>query len=70
MALVLVLSILVLLTALVVAFLVDSLTDLSDSKSYAEAARARSIADLAVNVVEGQVRAGVAGVDSNNKPLA
>jgi uncharacterized protein (TIGR02600 family) len=69
-ALVLVLSILVLLTAVVVAFLVDSLTDLSGSKSYSEAIRAQSLAGAAVNVVEGQIRAGVAGVSVSNQPLA
>ena len=69
-ALVLVLSILALLTALVVAFLVDSTTDLGASKSYAEAARAKLLGHTTLNLVEAQIRAGVAGVDSKGNPLA
>ncbi len=68
-ALVLVLSILVLLTALVVAFFIDTTTDLSASKNYSDAARAQQLAHAAVNVVEAQIRAGVSG-GTTGAPLA
>lgn len=60
-ALILVLSILVLLTAVVVAFFTNATTDLTNSKSFSDASRVRLLADSAVNVVEGQIRAGTQG---------
>ena len=62
-ALVLVLSILVLLTAVVVAFFISASTDLTNAKSFADEARVKFLADSAVNVVEGQIAAGTKGVD-------
>ncbi len=55
-ALVLVISFVVLLSALVVAFFSRVTTDLSSSKSYAEGVTARQLADSAIGVVMGQIR--------------
>ncbi len=56
MALVLVISFVVLLSALVVAFFSRVTTDLASSKSYAEGVTVRQLADSAVGVVMGQIR--------------
>ncbi len=65
-ALVLVLSILVLLTAVVIAFFMNATTDLTSSKSYSDEMRVRLLADSAVNVVEGQIRAATQGGTGGN----
>ncbi len=57
-ALVIVLAMLVLLSALVVAFMVSVKTDLSASQSYQGGVTTRVLADSAVNLVIGQIREG------------
>jgi uncharacterized protein (TIGR02600 family) len=69
-ALIIVLSILVLLTAVVVAFLNESSSNLVVSKGYSEATRAKLLADSVVNLVEGQIHAAAAGVDGGGNPMA
>ena len=60
-ALVLVLSILILLTAVVVAFFTNATTDLTASKGYSDANRVKLLGDSAVNLVEAQIREGTKG---------
>ena len=69
-AIILVLSILVLLTAVVIAFFTNATTDLTASKGYSGEVQVKLLANAAVNVVEGQIRAATAGTDGNGKSLA
>ena len=71
-ALVLVLSILILLTAIVVAFFTNAATDLTASKNYSDGVKVKLLGNSTVNLVEGQIRAATLGVDSagSGKPLA
>src|SRR6478736_4214688 len=55
-ALVITLALLVLLSAIVVAFLSTVTTDVAASKEYQSSANARLLADSAVNLVIGQIR--------------
>src|SRR5687768_8899152 len=69
-ALVLVLSILVLLAGLVLAFFTSVTADNSASKVYAAGIETNQLAATAVNVVMAQIKDGTAGVDANGGTLA
>lgn len=68
-ALVLVLSILILLTAIVVAFFTNAATDLTASKNYSDGVKVKLLGASTVNLVEGQIRAGTQG-GTADAPLA
>ena len=68
-ALVLVLSILILLTAIVVAFFTNATTDLVASKNYSDSVKVKLLGSSTVNLVEGQIRAATQG-GTSAAPLA
>jgi uncharacterized protein (TIGR02600 family) len=70
MALVIVLSVLMLITVLVVAFFSSVSKELSSSQSYAAGADTRLLADSVVNLVIAQVLEATKGRDSDNRLLA
>jgi hypothetical protein len=61
-ALIIVLSLLVLLTAIVLTLLFRVKNDLTISQNYSDQANVKTLADTAVNLVIGQIRAGSSGV--------
>lgn len=65
-AIVLVLSILVLLTVVVVAFFTNATTDLSASKSYSDGLRVKLLANSAVTLVESQIKSATQGGTSGS----
>ena len=69
-ALVIVLAMLVLITALVMAFFSSVTTDFSSSRAYANGENAKQLADSAVNVVMAQIKDATAGfvTDSTGTP--
>jgi len=69
-ALVIVLAMLVLITALVMAFFSSVTTDFSSSKTYANGESAKQLADSAVNVVMSQIKDATAGfvTDASGTP--
>ena len=73
-ALVLVLSVLILLTAVVVAFFTNATTDLTSSKGYSDELRVKLLGDSAVNLVEAQIRKATEGAvdptQNGSAPLA
>ncbi|MBN8708435.1 MAG: hypothetical protein BGO12_15675 [Verrucomicrobia bacterium 61-8] len=70
MALVIVLASLIFLAALALAFFSTVHTELQSSKSYAEGASSRLLAQSAVNLAISQINAGTRGVDNTGAPLA
>jgi len=68
-ALIIVLSAIVLLLALVVGFFSRVQTDLQSSSAFQSAGSARNLADLSVNMVESQIKAGTSGKDSQGATL-
>jgi uncharacterized protein (TIGR02600 family) len=69
-ALVVVLVCLVLVSVLVVSFLSSVTTELQSSKSYAEHTSVRLLADSAVQIVMGQIKAGTTGRGSMEQVVA
>src|SRR5438874_118205 len=67
-ALILVLGFLLLITGLIVAFFTSVTTELSSSKTYANGATAKQLADSAVQAVIGQISLATSG--SANQPNA
>ena len=65
-ALVIVLAMLVLITALVVAFFSSVTTDYASAKSYSNGENAKQLADSAVNVVMAQIKDATAGFEINS----
>ena len=68
-ALVLVLSILILLTAIVVAFFTNATTDLVSAKNYSDGVKVKLLGNSTVNLVEGQIRVATQG-GTSSVPLA
>ena len=65
MALVIVLAMLALITALVVAFFSSVTTDYASAKSYSNGENVKQLADSAVNVVMAQIKDATAGFETN-----
>ena len=70
MTLVLVLVFLVFLSAMAIAFLLNSATELKASKGYAEGGRAQVLAQSAAGLVMAQISDATRGVGNNNSPTA
>lgn len=70
LALPIVLASLVLVSALIVAFLISMTTERTSSKSYAAGAKVKQLADSTVNVVMAQIKSATSGTDPTGKPLA
>jgi uncharacterized protein (TIGR02600 family) len=67
-ALVLVLAVLVLMTALVVAFMTTATNELNSSKTYASGANLQQLAEATVNIVQSQIRDATAGFQNPAAP--